>query len=115
MVQRILEPGQIETLAQRSIPRIRLPVRTQLFARRAARLRQLAPDVAIGNYLQFIAAVADAQHKALTCFAEVVPDKVHLDNAAEHRMPPIHATSWARPPQWRAVLGGICAEIAGRD
>jgi FdhE protein len=115
MVQRILEPGQIETLAQRSIPRIRLPDRTQLFARRAARLRQLAPDVAIGDYLQLIAALADAQHKALTSFVELAPDNVQLANAAEHRMPPIHATSRVRPPQWRAVLDGICADIAARD
>jgi FdhE protein len=115
MVQRILEPGQIETLAQRSIPRIRLPDRTQLFARRAARLRQLVPVVAIGDYLQFIAAIADAQHKALASFVAAAPDKPHLDNAAEHGMPPIHATSWARPPQWRAVLNGICDDIAARN
>jgi FdhE protein len=115
MVQRILEPGQIETLAQRSIPRIRLPDRAQLFARRAARLRQLAPGVAIGDFLRFIAAVADAQDKALTNFTEAAPDSVHLESAAQHRMPPIHATSWVRPPQWRAVLGGICEEIASRN
>jgi len=42
MAQHVLEPGQIETLAQRSIPRVRLPERGFVFAKRAARLRQLA-------------------------------------------------------------------------
>jgi FdhE protein len=114
MVQRILEPGQIETLAQRSIPRVRLPDRAQLFVRRAARLRELAPDVAIGDYLRFIGAVADAQHAALTAFADPALDTALLHNAAEHSMPPINATSWARPPQWREVLDAVCADIAAR-
>ena len=44
MAQRILESGEIETLAERSIPRIRLPDRALIFARRATRLRKLAAD-----------------------------------------------------------------------
>jgi len=47
MAQRILEPGEIETLAQRSIPRFRLPARATLFARRAARLRHLSASSGI--------------------------------------------------------------------
>ena len=39
MAQRILEPGQIESLDEASIPRIRLPDRAFVFARRAERLR----------------------------------------------------------------------------
>ncbi|MDR3389709.1 MAG: formate dehydrogenase accessory protein FdhE [Rudaea sp.] len=115
MAQRILEPGQIETLAQRSIPHIRLPVRAQLFARRAARLRELAPVAAIGDYLQFIAAIADAQHAALKGFAATMPDQLQLDSAAGNGMPPILGASGARPPEWRDVLDTICAEISGKD
>ena len=48
-MQRILEPGQIEAFAQRSVPRIRLPDRDNLFAPRAARLRQLSESGAIGH------------------------------------------------------------------
>ena len=65
MAQRILEPGQIETLAQASIPRIRLPAREFVFTRRAARLRRLAAGSALGDYLQFLAVLVDAQHAAL--------------------------------------------------
>jgi FdhE protein len=54
MAQRILEPGQIEALAQASIPRIRLPARAFGFARRTARLRRLAGGSALGEYLRFL-------------------------------------------------------------
>jgi FdhE protein len=114
MVQRILEPGQIETLAQRSIPRVRLPDRARLFSRRAARLRELAEGAAIGDYLRLLAAIADAQHAALADFVAPAPDAAQLERAGEHRMPPIHAPTWARAPQWRDALGQIGRSVAAR-
>ena len=65
MAQRILEPGEIETLASRDVPRIILPDVTSLFAERATRLRSLAAHSAIGGYLQLLAALADAQQAVL--------------------------------------------------
>src|SRR5215467_13265991 len=64
MPQRILEPGEIELLQSSSIPFLRLPERS-LFVDRAARLRQLAPGHAMGDYLQFVAEIADVQDWAL--------------------------------------------------
>lgn len=82
---RILAPGEIEASAQRTIPRIRLPDRTSLFAARAQRLRQLgepgAAGQAIGEYLRLMAAVAEAQQVALTTF---------------------------EAPSWRGVLEHVC-------
>ncbi len=97
MAQRILEPGQIETLAQASIPRIRLPDRALVFARRAARLRQLAAGSALGDYLRFLAALVDAQHAALAHLTVPPPGKAHIERSAEHGMPPIHPSTWPRP------------------
>jgi len=114
MAQRILEPGQIETLAQRSIPRVRLPDRTRLFSRRATRLRELAEGAAIGDYLQLLAGLADAQHAALADFPAPAPDAAQLERAGEHRMPPIHAPTWPRAPQWRDVLDEICTAVTAR-
>ena len=114
MAQRILEPGQIETLAQRSIPRVRVPDRTQLFSRRAARLRELAEGAAIGDYLRLLAALADAQHAALADFSAPAPYAAQLERAGEHRMPPIHAPTWPRAPQWRDVLDEICTAVTAR-
>ena len=93
MAQRILEPGQIETLAQASIPRVRLPDRESVFARRAARLRKLAAGSALGDYLQFLAALVDAQQAALAHLSVPTPTSAHLQRSGEHGMPPIHAAT----------------------
>jgi FdhE protein len=111
MAQRILERGQIETLEQRSIPRVRLPDRSQVFARRAARLRELATASPIGDYLRVLAAIAEAQQAALTTVPAALPTPEQIALAREHKMPPVHATSWPRDPAWRDVVRHI-ADVA---
>jgi FdhE protein len=115
MAQRILEPGQIETLAQRSIPRIRLPDRAFVFLRRAARLRKLAAGAAIGDYLQFLAVLVDAQHAALANLSVPLPTKAHIERSGEHGMPPIHAATWPRAQQWRETLESLCAALGAQS
>jgi len=112
MTQRILEPGQIEQLAAHAIPRIRLPDRAQLFARRAARLRALADTSPIGDYLQLCAVVAEAQHAALADFPAMLPGATQIETAQAHRMPPIPAADGARDMPWRDALATICAAVA---
>jgi FdhE protein len=114
MAQRILEPGQIETLAKALIPRIRLADRGSVFARRAARLRQLAAGSALGDYLRFLAALVDAQQAALAQVSVPMPAAAHHDRSAEHGMPPIQAATWPRPPQWRETLEFLCAALAAQ-
>jgi FdhE protein len=114
MAQRVLEPGQIETLAQASIPRIRLPAREFVFARRAARLRRLAAGSALGDYLQFLAVLVDAQHAALAHLALPLPTAEHIERSGEHGMPPIHAATWPRALQWRETLEFLCAALAAQ-
>jgi FdhE protein len=114
MAQRILEPGQIETLATGAIPRVRLPNREFVFARRAARLRKLAAGSALGDYLQFLAALVDAQHAALAHLAVPMPAAPHFERSGEHGMPPIHAATWPRASQWRETLEFLCAALAAR-
>jgi FdhE protein len=114
MAQRILEPGQIETLAKGAIPRVRLPDRGFAFARRAARLRKLAASSALGDYLQFLAVLVDAQHAALAHLAVPMPTAAHTERSGEHGMPPIHAATWPRAPQWRETLEFLCAALAAQ-
>jgi FdhE protein len=114
MAQRILEPGQIETLAQASIPRVRLPDREAVFARRAARLRQLAEGSALGDYLQFLAVLVDAQQAALAHVSVPMPTAAHLERSGEHAMPPIHTATWRRAPQWQETLEFLCAALAAQ-
>src|SRR5258708_2315129 len=114
MAQRILEPGQIETLAQASIPRVRLPKREFVFARRAARLRKLAAGSALGDYLRFLAVLVDAQHAALAHLAVPMPAAAHIEMSGEHGMQHIHAATWPRAPRWRETLEFLCAALAAQ-
>jgi FdhE protein len=114
MAQRILEPGQIESLAIASIPRIRLPERDTLFARRAARIRKLSSGAAIGDYLQFLAVLVDAQHGALAHVQAAVPTAAQIETSNSHGMPPIHASTWPRAQQWRETLEYLCAALAAQ-
>lgn len=115
MAQRILEPGQIETLAKASIPRIRLPDRALVFARRASRLRKLAAGSALGDYLQFLAVLVEAQHTALAQLSVPLPARGNIERSREHGMPPIEASTWPRAPQWRETLESLCSALAARS
>jgi FdhE protein len=110
-VQRILEPGQIEALASRSVPRLVLPARERLFAARAARLRALATDDALGGYLGLAAAIAEAQHAAQDGLSLPALDPATLASARTHAMPPAPARGLRRAPEWRVVLGRIAAAV----
>jgi FdhE protein len=112
MAQHVLEPGQIETLAQRSIPRVRLPERGFVFAKRAARLRQLSVGASLGDYMQFLAVLVDAQQAALLKLTLALPTETEIARSGEHGMPPIQASVWLPRQPWRETLEFLCAEIA---
>lgn len=117
-MQRILEPGQIESFAQGGIPRLRLPERERVFSARAARLRQQSePDAighAIGDYLRLMAHIADAQQAALTNIDAKLPSAEQIASAREFRMPVIAANGWPREELWRQALMSLCDSVAAR-
>lgn len=113
-MQRILQPGQIEALAQRSIPRIRLPRQAEVFSSRAARLRELATGNAIGDYLRLMATLVEAQQVALLERAKTSmapPDAGQLAVAREHGMPLLQAAGRRREHGWRDLLKQLCAVV----
>jgi FdhE protein len=111
MAQRILQAGEIESLAQRSIPRVRLPKSAAVFVRRAARLRELANGSGIAEYLRFLAVLVDAQHAALGRLSLSRPADEALKRSAEHGMPPIPASSWPNDQSWYDTLRFICRTL----
>ncbi|MCU0935842.1 MAG: formate dehydrogenase accessory protein FdhE [Gammaproteobacteria bacterium] len=103
----ILKPGEV-TGPVPGIPHVLLPERATVFARRAARLRQLAEGHSLGEYLRFLASLAEAQQAALDVFPEVpLPTERDLALAHEHGLPPLSAASWPRSSAWRDALGPI--------
>ena len=102
-MQRILQPGEIESLDHTNQQRIRLPQPVQLFAERAARLEQKADGNPIGDYLRFVEQLVKAQRKAAETVQTAAPDAAQMKLAQEHSMPLFPAASHV-DPVWRDVL-----------
>lgn len=113
-MQRILQPGEIEALDHTSFPRILLPQVSSLFAERAARLRQLADGNPIADYLQFVAQIMDAQHKAVNAVEIGAPDAELMARAQEHSMPLLPAVDTI-DPVWQTVLDNMLDTLQGSE
>lgn len=112
---RILDPEQIAMEAGRQMPFLRLPVRAEVFADRQRRLRQLAVSHPMGDYLLFIAELAQAQDQVLQSHAAIaVPGADDLQAAATARKPPLPAFGWPRDPIWRDELRRLLALLTTR-
>ena len=98
----ILEPGQIEAAAG-EIPELRLPP-ADLFGSRSTRLRQLAQGHSLGDYLNFVAGLAEAQQSELDRHPEIpLPDAELLSDCRAHEMPPLSPAGWHPHPLWQEV------------
>ena len=71
-------------------PFVRLPDPAAVFAKRAQRLKALAQSGNLAAYLDFLAAIAEAQHAILQALAEpTLPDAALIARARQFDMPPI--------------------------
>ncbi|MFF7398385.1 formate dehydrogenase accessory protein FdhE [Achromobacter sp. NPDC008082] len=111
-MQRILPRGEIEALDHNVIPRVSLPDRASVFATRAARLRQLAADSPVADYLLLMAQLVDAQQRALKDCAAPGASEDRLALAQAHGMPPLQAVGWPRDPMWRGILAQLVDDVA---
>ncbi len=111
-LQRILPRGEIEALDHNVIPRVSLPERGSVFSTRAARLRQLASDSPVADYLLLMAQLVDAQHRALQDCAAPGASEDRLALAQAHAMPPLQAVGWPRDPLWRGILARLVDDVA---
>lgn len=109
---RVMSPEEIAARAGLEPPTLQPPQGVSVFAERAMRLRQLAPGHAMGDFLLFMAQLAQAQQHALGRMPAVpVPDAAALDAAARAGRPPLAATDWPRDPAWHAVLHQVIREL----
>ena len=93
-------PGEITFL--------KLPRPAELFARRARRFRDLSPGNPMGEFLDALADVADAQGEALACLPVPAPGPEPVLTA------PLRASSHARAPVWRDVLASVVGSLRSR-
>jgi FdhE protein len=121
-MQRILDPAQIEAFAERSIPRLRLADPATLYRKRAQRLSALSAGHAIGEYLQFMASLCQAQHQACASRlalsgrtgADLEPLPAQMARAQAHGLPVLQASAFRRDASWRAVLVQLCESLQER-
>ncbi len=107
---RILEPGQLETPLG-EIRFLFLPSRNT-FACRAERLRFLSKGHPLGDYLAFLAQLANAQQDALNRFPSIpLPDTKEQASCRKYGTPLLAARSWPRNPAWRAGLKMILQQM----
>src|SRR5512137_132486 len=88
---------------------LKLPRPAELFARRARRFRELAPGNPMGEFLDALADVADAQEAALHRLPAGTAPAADLPPAA-----PLRATSHPRSPAWRDALATIVEALRTR-
>jgi FdhE protein len=81
------------------------PVGEHIFARRAARLRSLAPGHPLGDYLAATAWLADAQQAAWDAIPVVSNEKPLTGEF------PFHSVEWRRDDTWRLMLKTILSKM----
>ena len=92
-----------------------LPDRLTRFSNTAARLRSLASNQPISEWLIFLADVSEAQHKAaMTSPPLPAIDRSLVDRSVAGRMPPLAADGHHRNPAWREGLAIILDELEAR-
>jgi FdhE protein len=107
-----MSPEEIAARAGGDTPFLRFPERSTVFAERAMRLRQLARGHAMGDFLVFMAELAQAQQRRLADMPALpLPDGDALDRAARAGQPPLPATDWPRDPAWHEVLRALLADL----
>jgi len=120
-VQRILERGEIESLAHTSFPRLRLPQSGDVFVARAARLTDLAEGKITGipvnetlsGYLSLMREVVAAQADIIRTMSDAglgMPDQDSLNLSHQYSMPPL-SVSASRSPAWREILIRLLSKL----
>lgn len=90
---------------------LRPPRPAELFDRRQARFRELAPGNPMGEFLEAMARLAGAQRRALDRVVAVAGPDAGLARQALSTSVPLRATTWPRHPAWREGLAALVAEM----
>jgi FdhE protein len=91
-------------------PFVRLPDPAHLFQNRAERLRFLAPSHKLGPYLNFLGAIAAAQHGIQDGLPDPeVPPKDATERAREFGMPPLDRSRFVVDPVLETTLDRLFA------
>ena len=109
---RVMSPEEIAARAGGDTPYLLWPERSTHFAEREMRLRQLAANHPMRDFLLFAADLAHAQQAQLAAYPAVaLPDHEALDRAANRLAPPVAAIDWPRDVRWQTELRALLARL----
>jgi len=104
---RILPENEIkQAAASYTAPPLLFSNPKNLYQRRAARLRELAQDHPLADYLLFAAAIADAQLALLETMP--IPQALSGEQLANK---PLDVKNWQRDPIWRKLLTALLEKL----
>jgi FdhE protein len=109
---RLMTPEEIAVNAGARPAPLRLP-EAGVFAERALRLRQLAQDHPMRDYLLFAAELAQRQHDQLKQPRPLtLPNESVLAEAMAAGVPPLDSRSFPRQPAWREELRELLGHLS---
>ncbi len=94
-----------------AIPPLLFPRLKNLYNRRAERLRELATDNPLGDYLRFAALIAHAQEVVLYDHPLEMDLTALIEQAAKTGKPPLDLHVLPRTPHWQHLLLSLIAEL----
>lgn len=98
-----------------SFPRVILPEGKSVFASRAARLRQLAAENPLENYLQLLAEISEAQAQVFAKYDIPSLSQERVDSSQKHGMPALQPDTIKRSPVWLQILNDILQQLIKAD
>lgn len=111
---RIIPQDELEKHEKRSadaIPPLLFPRLKNLYHRRAERLRKLAEENPLGDYLRFAALIAHAQEVVLYDHPLQMDLTARIKEAAAQGKPPLDIHTLPRDKHWQTLLRSMIAEL----
>ena len=109
---RILPENEIkQAAASYTAPPLLFSNPKNLYQRRAARLRELAQDHPLADYLLFAAAIADAQLALLQSMPIPQDPRLQALSGEQLANKPLDVKNWQRDPIWRKLLTALLEKL----
>ncbi|STW55306.1 formate dehydrogenase formation protein FdhE [Klebsiella pneumoniae] len=105
------ELGSSEKRTAEAIPPLLFPRLKNLYNRRAERLRELAANNPLGDYLRFAALIAHAQEVVLYDHPLQMDLTARIKAASEQGKPPLDIHVLPRDKHWHKLLHSLIAEL----
>jgi FdhE protein len=113
---RMMSPEEIAVQSQEQAAFLVYPEMNQLFLDRENRLRTLADNHPMREYMLFVADLTHAQHVALSQYAQFeVPSIADIHAAIDQSMPLLNVFTHKRDPAWVKVLRAMLASVQGKN